>query len=408
MRQYVPMNIAIIGAGAAGCFCAAELRRRLPEARIDIFEAQAKAMAKLAITGGGRCNLTNSFAQIRSLSEAYPRGERLVKAAFRNLSPSQTVTWWEDAGVGLTLQEDQCYFPKSQSALQVVHTLEALIRGCSLHLKTKITSIRKDGEHFSLLSANSKESFSADIVVLCSGGGALSMLSGLPGIEIQSPVPSLFSFRIHEPKLCALMGTTVLNAKLKLAGTKYEASGTLLVTDWGLSGPAVLKLSSYVARELAEKGYKARLLVNYLSLTQEELLSQIASHKAAFAQKLLLNMPLKGFSSRLWAYLVEKAGIRADMRWAELGSKGAGRLASILGADEYQIEGRCRFKEEFVTAGGVACSQLHTGTLECKAYPGLYFAGEVLDIDAITGGFNLQAAWSTAFTVAKSIEEKFL
>lgn len=402
------MNIAIIGAGAAGCFCAAELRKRMPQAQICIFEAQARPMAKLSITGGGRCNITNSFADIRSLSEAYPRGERLVKAAFRNLSPSDTVTWWENAGVELTLQEDQCYFPKSQSALQVVHTLEALIRGCTLLLRTKVSSIRKDGDRFAIFSANSNVPQVFDIVVLCSGGGAVSMLSTLPQIEIQSPVPSLFSFRINEPKLCALMGTTLPNAKLKLAGSKYESSGTLLVTDWGLSGPAVLKLSSYAARELAEKGYKARLLVNYLSLGQEELLSLIASHKAQFPQKLLLNMPLKGLSSRLWAYLLERAGIRSDMRWAELGSKGAGRLASVISADEYQIEGRCRFKEEFVTAGGVAASQVHRATLESKSYPGLYFAGEVLDIDAICGGFNLQAAWSTAFSVAKAIAEKFL
>ena len=402
------MNIAIIGAGAAGCFCAAELRKRMPQAQICIFEAQARPMAKLAITGGGRCNITNSFADIRSLSEAYPRGERLVKAAFRNLSPSDTVTWWENAGVELTLQEDQCYFPKSQSALQVVHTLEALIRGCTLLLRTKVSSIRKDGDRFAIFSANSNVSQVFDVVVLCSGGGAVSMLSTLPQIEIQSPVPSLFSFRINEPKLCALMGTTLPNAKLKLAGSKYEANGTLLVTDWGLSGPAVLKLSSYAARELAEKGYKARLLVNYLSLGQEELLRGLESHKARFPQKLLLNMPIKGLSSRLWAYLLERAGIRSDMRWAELGSKGAGRLASVISADEYQIEGRCRFKEEFVTAGGVAASQVHRSTLESKSYPGLYFAGEVLDIDAICGGFNLQAAWSTAFSVAKSIAEKFL
>ena len=384
------MNIAIIGAGAAGCFCAAELRKRMPEAQISIFEAQARPMAKLAITGGGRCNITNSFTDIRSLSEAYPRGERLVKAAFRNLSPSDTVTWWENAGVELTLQEDQCYFPKSQSALQVVHTLEALIRGCTLLLRTKVSSIRKDGDRFAIFSANSNVPQVFDVVVLCSGGGAVSMLSTLPQIEIQSPVPSLFSFRINESKLCALMGTTLPNAKLKLAGSKYEASGTLLVTDWGL------------------KGYKARLLVNYLSLGQEELLSLIALQKARFPQKLLLNMPLKGLSSRLWAYLLERAGIRSDMRWAELGSKGAGRLASVISADEYQIEGRCRFKEEFVTAGGVAASQVHRSTLESKSYPGLYFAGEVLDIDAICGGFNLQAAWSTAFSVAKSIAEKFL
>lgn len=402
------MNIAIIGAGAAGCFCAAELRKRMPQAQICIFEAQARPMAKLSITGGGRCNITNSFTDIRSLSEAYPRGERLVKAAFRNLSPSDTVTWWENAGVELTLQEDQCYFPKSQSALQVVHTLEALIRGCTLLLRTKVSSIRKDDDRFAIYSANSNVPQVFDVVVLCSGGGAVSMLSTLPQIEIQSPVPSLFSFRIHEPKLCALMGTTLPNAKLKLAGSKYEASGTLLVTDWGLSGPAVLKLSSYAARELAEKGYKARLLVNYLSLGQEELLRGLESHKAQFPQKLLLNMPLKGLSSRLWAYLLERAGIRSDMRWAELGSKGAGRLASVISADEYQIEGRCRFKEEFVTAGGVAASQVHRATLESKSYPGLYFAGEVLDIDAICGGFNLQAAWSTAFSVAKSIAEKFL
>lgn len=403
------MNIAIIGAGAAGCFCAAELRKRLPEARITIFEAQRRPMAKLAITGGGRCNITNSFADIRSLSEAYPRGERLVKAAFRNLSPSDTVTWWENAGVELTLQEDQCYFPKSQSALQVVRCLESRIRGCTLHLATRVQSISRGPEgSFSLLLANSPVPFPADIVVLCSGGGALSMLSTLPEIKIQSPVPSLFSFRISDPSLTALMGTLIPYAKLKLSGSKAEAVGTLLITDWGFSGPAVLKLSSYGARELAEKGYKTGLIVNYLGQTQEEILSQIEATKALHGQKFLHNMPLKGLSIRLWQNIATRAGIRADMRWAELGGKGARRLASTISADEYRIEGRCRFKEEFVTAGGVCVSEVQPGTMESKSLHGLYFAGEVLDIDAITGGFNLQAAWSTAFTVAKAIEEKFL
>ena len=219
-------------------------------------------------------------------------------------------------------------------------------------------------------------------------------------MELVPPVPSLFTFTIPDPDLRSLMGL-VVEASVGLAGTSFKAEGALLITDWGLSGPATLKLSSYAARHLAESGYKGTVTVNWLNSNENsvrELLQETASRNP---QKQISTTHL--LQSRLWSHLLAKAGLRPDIRWAELGSKGLNRLVAVLTADSYPLTGKSRFREEFVTAGGVALSNINLNTLECKKYPGLYFAGEVIDIDAITGGFNLQAAWSTGYVCAQSI-----
>ena len=202
------------------------------------------------------------------------------------------------------------------------------------------------------------------------------------------------------------MGTVVEDATLTLAGTKFRSRGTLLITDWGVSGPATLKLSSYAAYYLKDNDYKAHLIINYLSTDEESVRRELGQTSESQPKKQVTNTPVRGITSRLWSYLLKRSGIREDIRWAELGSKGLNKLVSTLVSDDYIVDGRCRFKEEFVTAGGVSSSEVNPQTLESKHFPGLYFAGEVLDIDAITGGFNLQAAWSTAFIVAKAIGDK--
>ena len=394
-------RIAVIGAGAAGCFCAAELRRRLPDAAVVVYEAGRKPLAKVAVTGGGRCNLTNSFEGIRSLSEVYPRGERLMKRLLHVFSQEDAWRWFEAAGVPLVLQDDHCVFPRSQDAMDIVRALLRRMDGVTLHLRTPVSSVMPgptghltvDGEAF-------------DSVVVTTGGApkGLPLLDGLD-IEWVPTVPSLFTFTVKDEALRALMGLVVETA-VSIPGTAFKANGPLLITDWGLSGPAVLKLSSYAARYLAEAGYKAPLSVDWLDASETDARAVLQELAGASPQKQVSNTPPAGLQSRLWNHLTVKAGLRPDIRWAELGSKGLNKLVNVLTQDTYAIAGKTKFREEFVTCGGVALSNIDPSTLESKKYPGLYFAGEVLDIDAVTGGFNLQAAWTTGFVAAQSIASK--
>ena len=394
-------TIAVIGAGAAGCFCAAELRRLLPPAGVVVFEAGRKPLAKVAVTGGGRCNLTNSFEGIDSLSDIYPRGSRLMKRLLHRFSHEDTWRWFEAAGVPLVLQDDHCVFPRSQNAMDVVRALLRRMEGVSLRLETPVRSVVPGKDGHLLVDG---ESF--DSVVVTTGGApkGLPLLDGLD-IEWVPTVPSLFSFTVCDEALRALMGL-VVNASVSIPGTSFKASGDLLITDWGLSGPAILKLSSYAARYLSDAGYKAPLCVNWLNLSETEGRSLLQELSGSNPRKQVSNTPPAGLQVRLWNHLTVKAGLRPDIRWAELGSKGFNRLVGILTQDIYEIAGKTRFREEFVTCGGVALSEISPSTLECKQYPGLYFAGEVLDIDAVTGGFNLQAAWTTGFVAAQSIAMK--
>ncbi len=400
-------RIAIIGAGAAGCFCAVQLRRMAPEVAITLFEAGSKPMAKLSITGGGRCNLTNSFQGIRSLGEAYPRGERVLQRALKAFSEEDTVRWFEAEGIPLVLQPDHCWFPRSQNALDIVRCLERGMRGAELRLRTPARRIEMadqvghDGASYPAPTGYLVNGEAFDFVVVTTGGAAkgLPFLEGL-GLELIPPVPSLFTFTVPDPALRSLMGL-VTEASVGLAGTSFKADGPLLITDWGLSGPATLKLSAHAARYLAECQYKGTVVINWLNADENAVREQLREMAAENPQKLLSSVhPVQ---QRLWEHLLERAGLRKDMRWAELGSKGLNRLTATLTADSYPLSGKSKFREEFVTAGGVALSNINLSTLESKRHPGLYFAGEVLDIDAITGGFNLQAAWSTGYVCALNI-----
>ena len=386
------MRIAIIGGGAAGCFCAIGLKRRLPDAEVTVYEAGPKLLAKVAVTGGGRCNLTNSFRDVRRLGEVYPRGEQLMRRALAVFSHEDTMRWFEAEGVRLTVQEDQCVFPVSQDAMQIVRTLERCLRdaGVVIRLNTRVERV---------------DDLQADKVVVTVGGMSREKLERLlpAGVEVTDCVPSLFTLKVPDAGLRALMGTVVEQAGLSLAGTKFRAAGTLLLTDWGVSGPATLRLSSYAARHLAENGYTGTLLVNWLDAPEADAREWITATAAAHPQKQAAGTPPAGITARLWRHLLGRAGLREDLRWVELGSKGAARLAATLSADAYPVAGRARFKEEFVTCGGVALSGVNIHTLESKVCPGLYFAGEALDVDAVTGGFNLQAAWSTAAVVANML-----
>lgn len=401
-------TVAIIGAGAAGCFCAAELRRCAPEVAVTVFEAGSKPLAKVAITGGGRCNLTNDFEGIRSISDAYPRGERVMKRALKAFSNDDTIRWFTERGVPCTLQEDHCWFPCSQDAMDIVRCLLRSMDGADIRLGTPVKEIAGQAGNdvtpdvIGGLKVNG-ESF--DYVVVTTGGmnkGA-SMFEGLD-LEIVPPVPSLFTLNIPDKSLTALMGL-VVDASISIPGTSFKADGPLLITDWGVSGPATLKLSSYAARYLAECQYKATVAINWLDRNENEVREMLRKSASESPQKQISNTPL--LQQRLWEHIISKAGLRPDIRWAELGSKGLNRLTAVLTQDTYPVSSKGKFKEEFVTAGGIGLSNIDLSTLESRKYPGLLFAGEVLDIDAITGGFNLQAAWSTGYVCARSILKSF-
>lgn len=399
-------TIAVIGAGAAGCFCAIRIRRRHPDYRVTVLEAGSRPMAKLAVTGGGRCNITNTFGHIRDVREAYPRGHSLLRRLLKAFSPDDLLAWFGAEGIAFTVQEDGCVFPRSQDAMQIVGCLERLMRreGVGLRCNTRITGIAPlaDGT-FALRGKGGEEIF--DAVVLCAGGSSSDFLRKLlpSDMEIVPTVPSLFTFRTGDEALKSLTGTVVDNARLSITGSGLSAEGILLVTDWGLSGPAALKLSSYAARYLYERQYRAPLCINWSGVSEEELRAELAMTGRANPKKLVSSAGLPRLSARLWKHLCARAGIPAEQRWAEIGKKNLNRLCATLCADSGEITGRARFKEEFVTCGGVALGEVSPASLESRKHPGLFFAGEVLDIDAVTGGFNLQAAWSTAYAVSESI-----
>jgi predicted Rossmann fold flavoprotein len=394
------MKTAIIGGGAAGFFLGINLKEMCPEMEVTIFEKSKRVLAKVEISGGGRCNCTNSFAEVRDLSEVYPRGHRLMKRLMKGFSQEDAYEWFERHGVRLTTQDDQCVFPMSQDSHTIINCFLTEARRCGIEIRTE-TKI----DSLDLLSGY-------DFIAVTTGGSpkaeGLRWLGDM-GHELESPVPSLFTFQIADEALHALMGTVVEDVVTMIPGTKLRAQGPLLITHWGMSGPAILKLSSYGARLLADQQYRAPLAVNWTNRRDTEVMTMLDEIIICSPQKQLKTISPCGLPSRLWTYLAEKClGERANGRWGSLNKKEMNRLVNLLsGGDSYQIAGRAAFKDEFVTCGGIALSAVNPSTLESRHVPHLFFAGEVLDIDGITGGFNFQAAWTTAYTVACAIH-KFL
>lgn len=391
------MKTAIIGGGAAGFFLAVNLKEMMPEMGVTIFERSNRVLAKVEVSGGGRCNCTNSFALVSDLSQVYPRGHRLMKRLFNVFNYEDAYQWFEAHGVPLVTQDDECVFPQAQDSHAIINCFLSLARRYHINIYTgrKIQSLDELSDY--------------DYVAVTTGGSpkgeGLLWLAAL-GHEIETPVPSLFTFSINDANLHALQGLVVENAAASIPATKYQAEGPLLITHWGVSGPAILKLSSHAARHLADCQYRAPLAINWLQWHEADIQSTLYDISHRQPQKQLTTYNPFGLQQRLWGYLLEKAlGQRATLRWCELNKKDVNRLVNTLMNDTYQIAGRAAFKDEFVTCGGVSLKAVNPSTLESRHVPHLYFAGEVLDIDGITGGFNFQAAWTTAYTVARCIME---
>ena len=395
------MDIAIIGGGAAGFMAAIVARRTNPASKVTIFERAQKVLAKVEITGGGRCNVTNSFAAITDMKQAYPRGHKLMKRLMKTFSHEDTYRWFEQHGVPLVTQEDECVFPKAQDSHAIINCLvrQANELGVTICCRHRLVNIHRmeDGRLKLEFENGSHRVFHRTIITTggSPNGRGLQYLAQL-GHDIEPPVPSLFTFNIKDRAFCDLMGTVVEPVVTTIPGTKLRAKGPLLVTHWGVSGPAVLKLSSYAARLLAENDYKVPLAISWTGeLTRQEVEENLLKLQTANPRKQVATLHPFGLPSRLWLYILSKLDIDAVKPWAEIGSKTLNRMIETLVNDQYTIAGKGAFREEFVTCGGVSLSSVNSKTLESKVCPNLFFAGEVLDIDAITGGFNLQAAWTT-------------
>ena len=386
-------TLAIVGGGAAGFFLAINAKELLPHLDVTIFERQQKVLAKVEISGGGRCNCTNTFAHVTDLKQVYPRGATLLKRLFKQFSHEDAFRWFEQHGVPLVVQDDQCVFPQAQDSHAIINCFLREARRHNIHIQlgTKITAPETLLQDY-------------DYVAVTIGGTKGETLPH--DAALVPPVPSLFTFTIHDCALTALMGTVVENAIVSIPATKFKVQDALLITHWGMSGPAILKLSSHAARHLAERQYQSPLLINWTGESNAEAVRQhITEHIEQNPHKLLDNLHPFDLPSRLWSYLLSKAQLQ-DKRCHEIGKKGINRIVDLLTNDPYPIAGKSPYKDEFVTCGGISLDSINKNTLESKQHPHLYYAGEVLDIDGVTGGFNFQAAWTTAYAVANGIAEK--
>jgi predicted Rossmann fold flavoprotein len=403
------MKVAIIGGGAAGFFSAISAKQHHPDAEVTILEKSNKLLAKVKISGGGRCNVTNGCRNINQLAAAYPRGEMFLKKAFGTFNTRHTEKWFESRGVPLTTQDDNCVFPVSQDSQSIIDCLmnECKKLGVQIEINKSVTAIQPENDKIHL-TFNTDETIVYDKVIVATGGSPKR--SGLEWLEklghtIVEPVPSLFTFNMPTEKVKELMGIVVEKTKTNVQGTKLKSDGPLLITHWGMSGPSILKLSAFGARILSEREYKFNIQVNWVNEQNAEIVQQeVRSIVEEYGQKKLSNYRPFLLPDRLWQFLIEKTEFPADQLWGNIGKKGVNKIVEFLTNDVYAVSGKTTFKEEFVTCGGVSLEDIEVKSMQSKVVKNLYFTGEVMDIDGITGGYNFQAAWTTGFIAGKLID----
>ncbi|MBC9813926.1 NAD(P)/FAD-dependent oxidoreductase [Crocinitomicaceae bacterium CZZ-1] len=401
--RVVTLDVAVIGGGAAGFFAAIHAKNTTNT--VAIFEKSAKLLSKVKISGGGRCNVTNACFDNELLSGYYPRGEKQLRRAFYQFNARSTVEWYESRGVKLKTYPDNCIFPQANDSQVIIDCLlkECYGRGVTLQVQHSVKAIRKENEIF-ILTLDEQLVYAKKVIVTTGGQPKMSGLKWLEelGLKIVPPVPSLFTFNMPGNPIRELMGNVVEQTTVKIEGTKLTGKGPLLITHWGMSGPAILQLSAWGARILEEKKYRFSIFVNWLDEMKEEALRErLQRHKKEQPEKMLSNANPFSITNKIWQFLLQKYELPAQVRWKELEGKSLNKLITALLFDKYDVSGKTTFKEEFVTAGGVHLSEIDFNTMESKKINGLYFAGEVLDIDGITGGFNFQAAWTTGYIAGK-------
>ena len=399
------MKVAIIGGGAAGFFAAFSVKEHHPNAEVLIYEKSDKLLSKVKISGGGRCNVTHACFKPSLLSKHYPRGEKHLKKAFSVFQPNDTIDWFAKRGVVLKKESDNRMFPETDDSQTIVDCFlkEVHSKGIKILKNSAVISLTEKENGICLDLISNKQQF--DKVIIATGGSpklrGFNWLQNL-GHTIVEPLPSLFTFNMPSESIKELMGLVVENATVRIQSTKLHYSGPVLITHWGMSGPAILKLSAWGARLLFQKNYEFTIQINWLSIKNEDEVNFILNDKEAIIRKKkIANANPFSLPNRIWIYLVEKVQINPNLPWYDLNKKSKNKLINVLLNDVYQVSGKTTFKEEFVTSGGVSLDDVDFNTMQSKKCKNLYFAGEVLNVDGITGGFNFQAAWTTGFIAGK-------
>ena len=422
MPKFAPLNlfmkIAVIGGGAAGFFGAIQAALNDPKADITLFEKSHKLLSKLLISGGGRCNVTNACFDNSLLINGYPRGNKELRGSFEQFAPANIVNWFESRGVKLKTEPDGRMFPVTDRSETIADCLISVAEKAGVKIKTSagINKVRRtenesgerraESEGYELQFQDGHIQIFDRVLIAAGGGPKLSFFDWLKDLdlEIVNPVPSLFTFNIADKSMHEMLGISVPDALIKITNTKLQQRGPLLITHWGLSGPAILKLSAWGARDLADVSYNFGISVSWLpDFKEDELRIRISDIRTLENKKQTGTFSLFGFPGRLWKWMLVKSEIPDDMRWADVSNKQINKLVTNLLQMNMPVTGKSTFKEEFVTAGGVSLKELNLKTMESKKHKGLFFAGEVLNIDGITGGFNFQAAWTTGYIAGKNI-----
>jgi predicted Rossmann fold flavoprotein len=412
-------RVIVVGGGAAGFFAAIACAEKLgATGAVTLLEATAHPLAKVRVSGGGRCNVTHACFEPRELVKRYPRGGRELLGAFHRWQPRDTVAWFAERGVELKAEDDGRMFPTTDDSATIVECLTRAADRAGVNLVTSLGVRTAEGRPapgagrealppLFHLTLTDDRSLTCDRLLLATGGNRSS--AGLTiaqklGHTIMPPVPSLFTFHIDDKRLEGLSGVSVENAEAAVGDTTLRESGPLLITHWGLSGPAILKLSAWGARELAAMGYEFPLIVNFAAPhTRESLVRELAAVRDAHPRKQIATWSPLPMPQRLWERLAASSGVAATMPWAQVGNLALGALAAQFTAAEFRVVGKSLFKEEFVTCGGVRLREVDFRTMESRVCPGLHFAGEVLDVDGVTGGFNFQAAWTTGWLAGQAM-----
>jgi len=404
----VSKQLIVTGGGAAGFFCAINAARLNPLLKVTLVEKTGKLLSKVKVSGGGRCNVTHACFDIVEMSKKYPRGGNFVKKTFHQFFTTDTIEWFRERNVSLKEEKDGRMFPVTDSSQTIVDCLlkEANKYGVEIVMNAEVKTILAKEEKFEIQLSDSRL-LTTDYLCIASGGyPKSSMFDWLKelGHSIEEPVPSLFTFNMPGHPIRELMGVSVENARVKIVGSKLEQEGPLLITHWGLSGPAVLKLSAWGARELAGSNWHFAIIVNWLhDFNEQQLRDRFQTLRFEIAAQKVANKNPFGLPNRLWEFLLTYSEVNAERRWTDLPAKEANRLIKNLCSCEFDVKGKTTFKEEFVTAGGIKLSEIDHHSMMSKKVPNLFFAGEVMDVDGVTGGFNFQHAWTSSFIAAKSI-----
>lgn len=400
-------QIAIIGAGAAGCFAAANIPFQ-DGIQVTVFEKTGKVMQKVKVSGGGRCNTTHALFDVPELVTRYPRGKQLLKKSLYRFSPEKTIDWFARRGVKLKAEADGRMFPITDDSQTIIDCVWQQMMQNKVQVKyhKSIDRITKAGEQIQL-HFNDDTTFLADkLLIACGGFPKQDQYKWIveTGHTIQTPIPSLFTFNMPKHPITELMGVAVPDATVRITGTKISEHGPMLITHWGMSGPAVLRTSAWAARELSERNYEFNIQINWLlDVTEEELKEQLLDIRREQGKQSVGNKNPFNLPKRLWEYQLKNAGINEETKWGELPAAAQNKMINFLIRDAYDVKGKTTFKEEFVTCGGVKLSEIDPQTMESRVMKGLYFAGEILDVDGITGGFNFQHAWSSGFIASQSM-----